>query len=102
MFVVMNKQKYESLPPDIQKVFDEVGEEWVNVHADVWDYADEEGLKFAVELGKKIHKLSPTEEKRWVESISPIVIDYQMKMEEKGLPGKKAVKLLRELIAKYR
>jgi TRAP-type C4-dicarboxylate transport system substrate-binding protein len=102
MFVVMNKKRYQSLPPDIQRIFDEVGEEWVDVHGNVWNDADTEGWKFVKALDKEIHKLSPTEEKRWVESISPIVIDYQMKMEEKGLPGKKAVKLLRELIAKYR
>jgi TRAP-type C4-dicarboxylate transport system substrate-binding protein len=101
MFVVMNKQKYESLPPDIKKVFDEVGEEWVDVHGEVWNKADSEGYKFTVELGKKIHGLSPAEEKKWVQSISPIIIDYQTKMEEKGLPGKKAVSLLRELVAQY-
>ena len=100
-FVVMNKKKYASLPPDIQKVFDEVGEEWVDVHGDVWDYADREGLKFVIELGKKIHGLSPSEEKKWIQSISPIVIDFQSKMEKRGLPGKKAVKVLRELLAKH-
>jgi len=99
MFVVMNKKKYESLPPDIQRVFDEVGEEWVDVHGDVWDSADRAGLKFVIELGKKIHGLSPTQEKLWLQSISPIIIEYQAKMEKKGLPAKKAVKVLRELIA---
>jgi len=101
MFVVMNKKKYESLPPDIKKVFDEVGEEWVDVHGDVWDYADRAGLKFVIELGKNIHGLSPAQEKKWVQSISPIIFEYQSKMEKKGLPGKKAVKLLRDLVAKY-
>ncbi len=101
MFVVMNKKKYESLPPDIQKVFDEVGKEWVDVHGDVWNYIDTEGRKFTIGLGKKIHGLSPSEEKRWVQSISPIIVDYQMKAEKKGLPGRKAVKTLRELLAKY-
>ncbi|MBW1715504.1 MAG: TRAP transporter substrate-binding protein [Deltaproteobacteria bacterium] len=101
MFVVMNKKKYESLPPDIQRVFDEVGEEWVNVHGDVWDSADRAGLKFVIELGKKIHGLSPAQEKLWLQSISPIIIEYQAKMKKKGLPAKKAVKVLRELIAKY-
>ena len=101
MFVVMNKKKYESLPPDIQRVFDEVGEEWVDVHGDVWDRADRAGLKFVIELGKKIHGLSPTQEKLWLQSISPIIIEYQAKMEKKGLPAKKAIKVLRELIAKY-
>jgi len=100
-FVVMNKKKYESLPRNIQRVFDEVGEEWVDVHGEVWDYADREGLKFVIELGKKIHGLSFFQETKWIQSISPIVIDYQLKMEKKGLPGKKAVQLLRELIGKY-
>jgi TRAP-type C4-dicarboxylate transport system substrate-binding protein len=99
MFVVMNKKKYESLPPDIQRVFDEVGEEWVDRHGDVWDGADRDGLKFVIELGKKIHGLSPAQEKLWLQSISPIIIEYQAKMEKKGLPAKKAVKVLRELIA---
>jgi TRAP-type C4-dicarboxylate transport system substrate-binding protein len=101
MFVVMNKKKYESLPPDIQRVFDEVGDEWVDVHGDVWDSADRAGLKFVIELGKKIHGLSPAQEKLWLQSISPIIIEYQAKMEERGLPAKKAVKVLRELVAKY-
>ncbi len=99
MFVVMNKKKYESLPPDIQKIFDEVGEEWVDVHGNVWDSADRAGLKFVIELGKKIHALSPAQEKLWLQSISPIIIEYQAKMEKKGLPAKKAVKTLRQLIA---
>ena len=101
MFAVMNKQKYESLPPDIQRIFDEVGEEWVDVHGDVWDRADRAGLKFVIELGRKIHGLSPAQEKKWVQSITPIILDYQSKMEKKGLPGKKAVKVLKGLVAKY-
>jgi len=101
MFVVMNKKKYESLPRDIQRVFDEVGEEWVDVHGDVWGYADREGLKFVIELGKKIHGLSFSQETKWIQSISPIIIDYQLKMEKKGLPGRKAVQTIRELLAKY-
>ena len=80
-------------------MFDEVGEEWVDVHGDVWDSADRAGLKFVIELGKKIHGLSPAQEKLWLQSISPIIIEYQAKMEKKGLPAKKAVKVLRELIA---
>ncbi len=101
MFVVMNKQKYESLPPEVQKVFDEVGEEWVGVHGKVWDDADREGRKFVEDLGRKIHKLPPDEEKKWVAAVKPIIQQYVDKSEKKGLPGKKAVELIRELIAKY-
>ncbi len=102
MFVVMNKEKYEALPPDIQKVFEEVGEEWVDVHGKIWDKADSDGKEYVIELGKKIHKLPPSEEERWVQSIRPVIIEYQSEISKKGLPGKKAVKLLNELIYKYK
>ena len=101
MFVVMNKKKYESLPPDIQAVFDEVGEQWVDVHGKVWDDAYKEGLKFVKKLGKQIHGLSSDQEKKWVQSISPVIIEYQSKMSKNGLPAKKAVQVLRELVAQY-
>jgi TRAP-type C4-dicarboxylate transport system substrate-binding protein len=101
MFIVMNKEKYESLPPDIQKVFDEVGEEWVDVHGQIWDDADNEGRQFAIDLGRNIHNLSPEEEKKWVQAIRPIIDEYQANMDEKGLPGKKAVEIIEELLAKY-
>ncbi len=29
MFVVMNKAKWNAMPPDVQKVFEEVSKEWV-------------------------------------------------------------------------
>lgn len=98
MFVVMNKEKYDSLPPDVQKVFDEVGEEWVDVHGKVWDDADNEGRAFVEELGKSIHSLSPEQEAQWIEAIQPIIDDYQTRMEENGLPGKEAVEVIRELV----
>lgn len=101
MFVVMNKKKYESLPRDIKRVFDEVGKEWVDVHGDVWNKIDGEGREYVLQLGKKIHGLSPAQETKWIQSIRPIIIEYQSKMEKKGLPGKKAVSLLRDLIAKH-
>jgi TRAP-type C4-dicarboxylate transport system substrate-binding protein len=101
MFVVMNKDKYASLPPDIQKVFDEVGEEWVEVHGKIWDDADADGRKFVIELGKKIHGLSPAEEEKWIQAVQPAIAEYQTETEQKGLPGKEAVKVLEELITKY-
>jgi TRAP-type C4-dicarboxylate transport system substrate-binding protein len=98
MFVVMNKEKYESLPPDIQKVFDEVGEEWVDVHGQIWDDADYAGREFVTELGRTIHALSPEEEAKWVQAVQPIIDDYVKTMEEKGLPGQQAVDTIKALL----
>ena len=100
MFVVMNKKKYDSLPEDIQKIFDEVGQEWIYVHGQIWDDADTDGRKFVTDLGKTIHALPEEEEAKWVEAVQPIISEYQTKMEEKGQPGKKAVELIKELLEK--
>ncbi|MBD3307018.1 hypothetical protein GF339_11425 [candidate division KSB3 bacterium] len=102
MFIVMNKEKYDSLPPDIQQVFDDVGEEWVDVHGQIWDDADNAGRAFVKELGKSIHGLPPEEEARWVEAIQPIITEYEASMQEQGLPGTEAVKVIRELIESYK
>jgi TRAP-type C4-dicarboxylate transport system substrate-binding protein len=99
MYTVMNKKKYESLPADIKKVFDDVGEAWVDKHGKVWDDADVEGRKFVQELDRKIHFLPPDEEKKWVAAVQPLVNDYVTKTESKGLPGQKAVDKIRELLA---
>jgi TRAP-type C4-dicarboxylate transport system substrate-binding protein len=100
MFIVMNKAKYEALPDDAKKVFDEVGEEWVAVHGRIWDEADEAGRQFVTDLGKTIHGLSDEEEAKWVTAVEPIIQEYAQKMEDKGLPGNKAVETVRELLGK--
>jgi TRAP-type transport system periplasmic protein len=101
MFVVMNKDKYESLPPDVQQVFDEVGAEWVDVHGRIWDDADAAGREFVTELGREIHGLAPEEEAKWVEAVRPIIEEYQANMDEKGLPGAQAVSTLEALLTQY-
>ncbi len=98
MFIVMNKQKYDALPPEVQNIFDEVGEEWVDVHGKIWDEADNAGREFVTNLGKTIHGLTPDEEQKWVEAVEPIITDYQAAMKEKGLPGEQAVKTIRTLL----
>ena len=38
---------------------------------------------------------------RWIEQIKPLHEDFIVKMEEKGLPGKEAFELVKELADKY-
>jgi TRAP-type C4-dicarboxylate transport system substrate-binding protein len=54
MFIVMNKSKWHSLPPDIQKVFDEVNEEWIERQGKAWDEIEQEGVEFTKKRGNKI------------------------------------------------
>lgn len=101
MFVVMNKKKYDSLPPDIQKVFDEVGAEWVDVFGKAWDDADNAGRQFVTDLKKTIHPLAPEEEAKWGKTVEPLINDYIKAMNDKKLPGQKAVDTIKDLLTQY-
>ncbi|HVN98252.1 MAG TPA: TRAP transporter substrate-binding protein [Syntrophorhabdaceae bacterium] len=92
MFVVMNKAKWNSLPPDIQKIFDEVSAEWMGKQGAVWDEVDKEGYDFAKQKGVKLIALSKEEDARWAERVKPLLDDYLKNAKAKGLPGDEALK----------
>jgi TRAP-type C4-dicarboxylate transport system substrate-binding protein len=87
MFAVMNKSKWDALPEDIQEIFDEVNEEWIDRHGRAWDQADEEGEAFVKDLGKTFVSLDEEEETALVDAVEPILSEYTRSVEEMGLPG---------------
>ncbi|OPL16495.1 MAG: C4-dicarboxylate ABC transporter substrate-binding protein [delta proteobacterium MLS_D] len=101
MFVVMNNNKWNSLPADIQKIFDDVSVEWIDRHGAVWDEEDDAGREYTLELGNEIITLSPEESERWVAAVKPILEDYAISSEEKGVPGRKALEELQALLEKH-
>ncbi|MBN1662001.1 MAG: TRAP transporter substrate-binding protein [Deltaproteobacteria bacterium] len=101
MFVVMNKNKWDALPKDIQKVFDDVSTEWIDKHGQVWDDSDAEGRAYSLSLGNKIIPLSKGEDAKWKKAVSPIIDEYVKTATANGLPGKEAVKEVENLIKKY-
>jgi TRAP-type C4-dicarboxylate transport system substrate-binding protein len=101
MFVVMNKQKWDALPADIQKIFNEVSQEWITVHGNVWDDADKEGRAYTEELGNSILQLTDEEGMKWEKAVETVINEYIQGAEAKGIDGEKSVALLKELISKY-
>jgi TRAP-type C4-dicarboxylate transport system substrate-binding protein len=101
MFVTMNSKKWESLPPDIQKVFTEVSTEWVARHGQAWDQADTDGRRFVIDLKREVISLSPEEQQRWKLAVQPVVDAYVKAAKEKNLPGEQFLKDVQDLIAKY-
>ena len=88
MFVVMNREKWESLPPDVQGIITQVSDEWVSKHGEAWDQADQEGRAYVMELGHEIIELPDAEVVRWTQAVQPILDDYVKSVEALGLPGK--------------
>lgn len=99
MFVVMNRSKWDQLPADVQKIFSEVSQEWIDVHGRTWDNNDEEGRAFTLSLGNQIIPLSDAESAKWKDAVQPIIDNYVQSAKSKGLEGDAFVKTLNDLIA---
>jgi TRAP-type transport system periplasmic protein len=87
MFVVMNKDKWAKLPPDVQKVFTEVSQEWIAKHGEAWDQADQAGREFVIGLKREFIHLPDAEQQKWKEAVKPVLDDYVKKAKDKNLPG---------------
>jgi len=100
--VVLNKDKWNSMPPDIQKIIDAMSPEYIDKYAAMWDDIEKSGKAYLVKRGNKIISLSKEEETRWVAKAQPIFDDYVKKMKEKGLPGEEALKFAMDYLKPYR
>ena len=95
-FVVMNKSKWASLSPDIQKIIEELNKEWIPVTGKVWDDADKSGREYTVKRGNKIITLPKEEEARWAKAVQPLLGEYVSGAKKKGVPGDEAIKFIQE------
>lgn len=101
MFVTMNLNKWNSLPPDIQKIFTDVSNEWVEYTGKEWNRIEIEGFQHATKTGHSFIYLSAQEQTRWRQAVKPLQDNYVKAMAAKGLPGKEALEYRNQLIEKY-
>lgn len=99
--VTMNKDVYNSMPADLQKVIDNnSGEKWSQIGAQVFDDADVKGRAQAVEKGHQIYTVEGgIENPAWKPVLAKASEDYLNELETKGLPAKKVYARAQELAA---
>ncbi len=90
-FVVMNKDKWNSLSAANQKVIEQINREWIIKHGEAWDSSDAEGIVFLLNQGSQIIGLDAKEAARWKKAVAPIIEEYVKKTDGKGLPGREIV-----------
>jgi TRAP-type transport system periplasmic protein len=100
MFVVMNKEKWNQLPPDIQQVFTAVSQEWIAKHGAAWDQADKDGREFVTQLKREFITLPPAEQQRWKTAVKPILDSYVSSAKAKNLPGDVMLQDIQAALAK--
>jgi len=99
--VAMNKDKFNKLPADVQKVImDNSGLEMAAISGKTYDKVGEFGIGMAKKAGNEIYYLPDTEQKRWAEKTLPVTEKWIKDIEEKGLPGKELMEYVLELKTK--
>jgi len=96
-FIAMNLDKWNMLPPDVKKIFEDVSEKYVDIHGKVWDSTDQEGRNYTKSLGNKIISLSDEESVRWRKAVEPVIDDYIANTPD----GNMYVNKIRDLMKQY-
>ena len=99
--VSMNKARWDSLPPGIQKAFrDASGRDWWAEVGRVWRATDNFGIDLAVKSGNTHIVLTEEETQAFRDMLAPVVDRWIEEVSAKGIDGAGLVEKARELIAK--
>lgn len=99
-YTVMNKQKWNSLPKDIQQIINKLNEEWIERAAIMWQDRDDRMRGTLAKQGNKFIELTKEEDARWAALMKPIFADYVKMTKEKGLAGDQALQFCQDYLKK--
>lgn len=98
----MNKDTWESLPPEIQEVFKEVSEEFVHKYGELRTDHTRAGLEFGLEEEDMEEIDLPQEEKeKFIEAIEPVVEEWIEEQQEDGYQADKIIEIIQGLDEKH-
>lgn len=101
-YIAMNKNTWNSLPNDLQKIITEVSSEMLPVYlCDAVFEEAKEGQQIARSKGQEIIDLPPAEMAKWQATAKPALDKWVSNMEAKGLPGQAVLDEAVRLIKKY-
>jgi TRAP-type C4-dicarboxylate transport system substrate-binding protein len=95
-FMIMNKDTWNSLSPDIQKAIDDSSQWGQQLISELWTQAEQDAITYIEGYGGEFVYLSPEEEAKWL-AVRDQVQDEAMKaLDEKGIPGTEVLQFIRE------
>lgn len=100
MYAIMNLDRWNALSKEVQKVIEEINQEWIVKTGKAWDQSDAEGRKYTLAQGNQIITLKDAENQKWAKAVEPIVEDYIAKANKEGLPGRSYVDFIRQSLNK--
>ncbi len=85
--IAINKARFDKFPPEVQKIFREVGDEYSVRFAKAQAEAAEGLLQRMAAAGGKISELDPKERLRWAEVLPNVAKPWAADLDGKGLQG---------------
>lgn len=89
--LAINKDRLESLPPEVQKIIREVGEGYTEKFAEVQMATADKALEGMKAGGATISDISPEERARWANALPPLGKEWAAEMAAKDLPGQEVM-----------
>ncbi|MBI5445919.1 MAG: TRAP transporter substrate-binding protein [Deltaproteobacteria bacterium] len=97
-FVVMNKAKWNSLPPDIQTIIQKTADEYTEKVSRAWDDQEQHAKQYAMKKGVEIVRLPAAEQAKALSAIGPLYDKYVKDKTAMGLPAKEALAFCQEYV----
>lgn len=88
----INKKTFNRFPPEVQKLFIEVGHDYTKQAAKVQSEAQESFRTQMQKAGAKFSTLPPPEKDRWVKALPDLAKAWMERLEPQGLPAKAVLK----------
>jgi TRAP-type C4-dicarboxylate transport system substrate-binding protein len=83
-YVLMNKDKWASLPADVQKVITDFSKEFIERWTVEWVKIDISGMNFFKNKGGTVFPISEEDNYKWIKAVRPVIDDYKKDVISKG------------------
>jgi len=97
-YTVMNRDKWNSLPPDIQAIIEKLNEEWIPRVEKKWIDWQAMGKEKLSEKGNKFIVLSAEENARWAGKMNEVLDEWVKATKPKGVPADEALKFCQDYL----
>jgi TRAP-type C4-dicarboxylate transport system substrate-binding protein len=102
LVMLMNKARYEGLPPDLKALLDKAtGPALVELAGTAWDKAIVDGRRIATDAGNKTLTVKPEHYDAMRKASAAVEVEWARDVAPKGLDGAMLVKEARAIGAKY-
>jgi len=101
MYVIMNKDKWNSISPADQKAIEKLNDEYNEKIGKLWVELDNKAKEFAMSKGVTFVAVPEKEQAATVEKMRPIWDTYVKMAKSKGLPGDEALKFCQDYLKSH-